>query len=262
MWAEWAHHLHTVHGEIKIGSDQELLSPPMCCTTLHCQQQAAELWTPRFHKLFFLPYAHSQDWVVMLKQKEAACYVAEPELIYPALSNSTSIRRQPFSVISIHGKNIRLYMTYSHLLAFYKRHLLTQVNISTAEILPFIPLLPSPMLQICLRFNYWKISETDCRYQGMPCPRSTLCLLKDPAHAGHSWHTKPHTWLLSSALLVLLFGLRCWEGRIPYTPKQSETFGRRKSRRKYFHKSSLQKGCGKEVKPGNYAQKTLFKPGY
>lgn len=74
---------------------------------------------------FFLPYAHSQDWVVMLKQKEAACYVAEPELIYPALSNSTSIRRQPFSVISIHGKNIRLYMTYSHLLAFYKRHLLT-----------------------------------------------------------------------------------------------------------------------------------------
>lgn len=63
----------------------------------------------------------------MLKQKpmEAACYTAEPVFIHPVLSGPTNIHRWPFSVISVHGKNIRLYITHSHLLAFYKRPLLT-----------------------------------------------------------------------------------------------------------------------------------------
>lgn len=54
VWAEWAHQLHTVQGEAKLGSDLELLSPAMRrSTTLHCQRQAADPSAPRFLKSLF-----------------------------------------------------------------------------------------------------------------------------------------------------------------------------------------------------------------
>lgn len=99
-----------------------------------------------------------------LKQKprEAACYRAEPEFIHPALSGSTSTHRQPFSLISIHGKNIRLHMTYSHLLSFTRDTCLLKsiyLRLKYSHLSYLSLLLSPPMLQICLRFNYWKTSE-------------------------------------------------------------------------------------------------------
>lgn len=107
-----------------------------------CPHQCATPWHPangelQIHELldflyhFFFLLLTYKDWVVMLKRKprEAprfmACYVAEPEFIYLALSDSLNIRTHPFSIINIHGKSIRLCTTYTHLLAFYKGTLFT-----------------------------------------------------------------------------------------------------------------------------------------
>lgn len=121
----------------------------------------------------------------MLKQKpmEAACYTAEAEFIHPALSNSTNIHRQPFSVISTHGKNTRLHMTYSHWHFTRDTCLLKSIylQLKYSHLSYLSLLLPSPMLQICLKFNYWKTSETvwiadtkGCPVPGPPCACSGM----------------------------------------------------------------------------------------